>query len=251
MSLGGKVAFVTGAASGIGLSCTRILLERGASVAAFDRNEVIADRSNELRGLEARLHFLRGDVSSAHELKGALDQCLTRFGELDFAFNCAGVGGAIGPILGQQDDSLDGTYAVNMRGVFLAMKYEATRMNRAGQGAIVNVASNVGLLSARDLGLYGATKFGVIGLTQAAAVEFAEIGIRVNAVAPGPTRTPFIGPMTDEQEAEHSMTVPLQRFARPDEIAYGMLWLASPEASFVNGATLPIDGGQSIQLNFS
>jgi NAD(P)-dependent dehydrogenase (short-subunit alcohol dehydrogenase family) len=251
MSLDGKVAFVTGAASGIGLSCARILLERGASVVAFDRNEPIADRKDELRELDDRLHFLRGDVSSPLALKGALDACITHFGALDFAFNCAGIGGAIAPIVDQADESLDETYAVNMRGVFLAMKYEATRLSRAGQSAIVNVASNVGLLSSRDLGLYGATKFGVIGLTQAAAVEFAEMGIRVNAVAPGPTRTPFIGPMTDELEEEHSKTVPLQRFARPDEIAYGMLWLASPEASFVNGATLVIDGGQSIQLNFS
>jgi NAD(P)-dependent dehydrogenase (short-subunit alcohol dehydrogenase family) len=251
MSLNGKVAFVTGSASGIGLSCTRILLERGACVVAFDRNEPVAERRGELAGFEDRLQLLRGNVSDANEVRAAVDECITRFGSLQLAFNCAGISGPVGPIVDQPDESLDGTYAVNMRGVFLAMKYEAARMDHTGDGAIVNAASNVGLLSSRDLGLYGATKFGVIGLTQAAAVEFADMRIRVNAVAPGPTRTPFIGPMTDEQDAEHSKTIPLHRFGRPDEIAYGMLWLASSEASYVNGAALPIDGGQSIQLNFS
>lgn len=251
MTFARKIAFVTGASSGIGLSCVRQLLDKGALVAAFDRNAVDPAQSSGQDAPAERLLRFRGDVSKAADIRSAIEQTTQHFGGLDLGFNCAGITGPLAPLEAQDDDAFDSTFAVNMRGIFLATKYEASAMMGREHAAIVNIASIFGYRSMDGFGLYGATKFGVMGLTQSAGIEFAAKGIRVNAVAPGPVKTPFVGDLSEEEEQAASAGIPMGRFAQPDEIARAMLWLASPEASYITGSVLSVDGGYGAQLGRS
>ncbi|MDB5582400.1 MAG: oxidoreductase [Bradyrhizobium sp.] len=245
MRFDGQVVLVTGASSGIGLSCAQRLLALGASVALVDCNPPSPELVEQLAAT-ARIELVSADVGGAGEMERAVSRVVQRFGRLDAAINCAGIKGDLGPLVDQHDDALDALYAVNMRGIFLAMKYQLRQMMRARSGAIVNVSSIFGLRSAIDFSLYSATKHGVIGLTKGAALEVAGSGIRVNAVAPGPVATPFLG--HDLSEAERfGPVVPMHRFADADEIAAAALWLCCSEASFVTGEVLSVDGGLSAQ----
>jgi NAD(P)-dependent dehydrogenase (short-subunit alcohol dehydrogenase family) len=239
-----KVVMVTGANSGIGRSCVELLLAQGASVVAFDRAAAASDGAKS--GANSGLVSIRGDVKSAKDIAAAANQAVTSFGRLDVGINCAGITGPLARIVDQADDAMDDVLAINVRGIFLSMKYQLQQMLRQGPGgAIVNAASVFSNRCMEAYGLYIASKHAVAGLTKTAAVEVATSGIRVNAVAPGPIKTPFIGQLTPEQEKAASSTVPMFRLGEPVEVARAILWLASEEASYLTGSILSIDGGMS------
>jgi NAD(P)-dependent dehydrogenase (short-subunit alcohol dehydrogenase family) len=241
----GKVALVTGAASGIGRATAHLLAREGARVLVCDVDE--AGGRAALAGIEAAGgsgRFARVDVSSEPEVEAAVATALSSFGRLDCAVNSAGISGAPGTV-----DRIDlggwaRTLAVNLTGVFLCMKHEIAAMARQGGGAIVNVASGAGLIAVPGLGAYCATKHGVLGLTKTAAVENARTGVRVNAVCPGSVDTPMlrnaIGSLP-ELEKVILASQPGGRFGRPEEIAEAAVWLCSDRASFVSGESMLVD----------
>jgi NAD(P)-dependent dehydrogenase (short-subunit alcohol dehydrogenase family) len=242
----GKVVLITGGGSGIGLRCAIRLLRAGANIAVFD-----LEPNNEWDQPHITDHqvlTIAGNAADATALRSAVDQVMARFGRLDLAINAAGITGQLAPILDQTDDGMDRLLAINVRGVFLSMKHEALAMMRSGGGAIVNLASVYSTGSHPKMVLYGATKHAVVGLTQGAAVEWAPHGIRVNAVAPGPIRTPFIGEVTPEIEEAVRRGIPQRRIGDPEEVASAILWLLSTDASYVTGANLSVDGGQAAML---
>lgn len=238
--------FITGAASGMGLQCALKLLSRGMKVTGFDVSPFPVERlSDEFR--ENYRHVV-GDVSDPAAIAGAVDAALEHGGRLDRAINAAGIVGKHAEILDHEDAALDRLLAINVRGVFLSMKYEALAMRQRGGGAIVNFSSVFALAKHESMVLYGATKNAVSGLTQGAAIEFAKHGIRVNGVAPGPILTPFIGEVTPDIENAIAAGIPQKRIGDPEEVANAAIWLSSPEASYVTGTVLVIDGGQSAKL---
>lgn len=244
MKLKGRTIFVTGGASGMGRETARLLLQNGANVAVFDRT----DATDQFADAGGRAIAITGDVSSADDLRVAVKLTTDRFGQLHHAVNAAGITGKLGPILDQPDDAMDALLAINVKGMFMAMKQEAEIMRHTGGGSIVNFASVYSKGSHPNMVLYGATKHAVVGLTEGAAIEFAQYGIRVNAVAPGPILTPFIGDITPEIEASVVRGIPQARIGKPNEVAGAVVWLLSDEASYVTGANLTVDGGQSALL---
>ena len=240
-----KMAFVTGGGSGMGRETALLLLEGGAHVAIMDLQ---LPPTSELGAYGDRLLGIQGDVSKPSEMREAMEAVKARFGALHCAVNAAGITGALKPLVDQDDEALDRLLAVNVRGVFLAMKYDALLMRDSGGGSIVNFASVYATGSHEAMILYGATKHAVVGLTEGAGVELAKHNIRVNAVAPGPILTPFIGVVTSEIEQAVVRGIPQQRIGTAAEVARAVLWLLSDEASYVTGATLSIDGGQAAKL---
>jgi NAD(P)-dependent dehydrogenase (short-subunit alcohol dehydrogenase family) len=230
---------ITGAASGIGLACAQRLFKEGANLLLVDQSIAPVDPGKTTVRIQ-------GDVGEVGVMAKAVELAIQHFRGLDVAINCAGVKGDLAPIVEQEDDALDRLFSVNTRGIFLSLKYEMRQMMAQRSGAIVNVSSIFGIRSTSGFGLYSATKHAVAGLTKAAALEGAAFGVRVNAVAPGPVATPFIGRTLSEAE-RNSPVAPIGRFADPEEIANAILWLVADEASYVTGAILPVDGGLSAE----
>jgi NAD(P)-dependent dehydrogenase (short-subunit alcohol dehydrogenase family) len=249
--LAGKVALVTGAASGIGAASALAFAAAGARVAACDRDLAGAEATAKLiaeAGGEAIA--LSVDVTDADQTQAMVDRVVEAFGRLDCAHNNAGITGATAPLDKYAVSEWDKVLAVNLTGVFLCLRAEVPAMKAGGGGAVVNTASFSGLVAVPRIPAYVASKHGVVGLTKAAAVEFGRTGVRVNAVCPGSTRTPMVDGFTGgDARIEEAMAgvSPMNRLAEPEEIARTVVWLCSDEAAFVNGHSLAVDGGAVIQ----
>lgn len=243
-----RVALVTGASSGIGRATAYAFGRAGYAVVAADVDEgggeeVLA----ELRAEESNCRFFRCDVSDENEVAALVEKAVACFGRLDVAFNNAGIEGAQAETADCTADNFDRVIATNLRGVWLCMRAELKQMlGQPDGGAIVNCSSVAGLVGLAGIPAYCAAKHGVIGLTRAAALEYATRRIRVNAVCPGAIATPmldrFVGG-TDEARRQMEASEPVGRIGGPDEVAAAVLWLSGRHASFVTGQALAVDGG--------
>lgn len=247
----GRTAFVTGGSAGMGAATVRAFAENGAAVAIVDRNGEAAERlATELTGRGLRAVGIACDVSDEDQVAQAVQQTVETFGSLDMAFNNAGI--MLPPVDAADEtaDAFDSIVAVNLRGVWAAMKHELQQMRLQGSGAIVNCSSLGGLVGGAGRATYHATKHGVIGATKSAALQYGTQGVRVNAVCPGTIDTPMVARMAAGGELDSAAAVaaiPMRRLGRDDEIAAAVLWLCSDAASYVTGVALPVDGGYTAQ----
>lgn len=248
--MSGKVAFVTGAASGIGRATARMFAGQGYAVAAADFAEEGGRETEALIRDDGGDGFFVGcDVSNDASVKAAVDAAVARYGRLDAAFNAAGTNGVAG--LATADCPLDNwsrVLAVNLSGVFHCMRHQIPAMLASGGGTIVNCASTAGIQGAPFHGAYCASKHGVVGITRAAALEYARQGVRINAVCPGMIQTPMT---MQESMRDICLTLaaesPIGRIGQPEEIAGAVLWLCSDAASFVHGQAIAVDGAWTVQ----
>ena len=246
----GKVALVTGAASGMGLATAQAFAESGAAVVLADaREEKVAQEAAKLTTAGYKAVGIRCDVSDEAQAEQMVARAMSEFGRLDAAFNNAGVMARIVPTADSTLEEWDRVININLRGVWSCMKYELRQMERQGSGAIVNNASVGALTGNPGIGSYIASKHGVIGLTRTAALEYVKKGIRVNAVNPGLIDTQIAREVVAGDEGayrEIETQLPIGRAGRPEEIAAAVLWLCSPGASYVVGHGLTIDGGMTV-----
>ena len=246
----GKVALVTGGSNGIGRATAVALGERGAKVYVADIDKVSGEKTVQfVKDCGGDADFVQTDVSNEEQVKALIDTIITNEAHLDYAFNNAGIEGASAFTPDCTIENFDRVIAINLRGVWLCMKYEIPEMLKAG-GSIVNMASIAGLVGFQGSPAYVASKHGVIGLTKTAALEYAKQNIRVNAVCPGVIDTPMIERFAGGDSQRHAALEnmhPIGRIGRPEEVAAAVVWLCSDEASFVTGIHLPIDGGHVAQ----
>src|SRR6059058_6060472 len=247
----GKVAFVTGAASGIGRAAALAFAHEGASVVAADVSEQGNQETARLIEEQGgRAVAIRCDVTRAADVNAALDKTVEAFGRLDFAFNNAGIEPREpAPTAEDEEEEWNRIIDTNLRSVFLCMKHEIPLSPKQGGGAIVNTSSGAGIIGIKGSPAYTAAKHGVIGLTRAAALDYAAQNIRINAVCPGYIATPMMDRFTGgtpEGRAKVISEEPIGRMGRPEEIANAVLWLCSDAASFVVGHALVVDGGQTV-----
>lgn len=243
----GKVALVTGGSSGIGRATSVAFAREGARVVFGDIDKAGAEETLGLiRDSGGEAIFVTADVSKAADVKAIVDKAIQSYDRLDFAHNNAGIDGEFATIVANTEDNFDHVIGVNLKSVWLGMKYELPEMRKRGGGAIVNTASVAGLVAFRTMGPYVASKHGVIGLTKTAALEYSNFGIRVNAVCPGAIRTPMIDAfINNDAETERNMSAlqPIGRMGKTEEVANLVLWLCSDASSFITGASIAIDGG--------
>jgi NAD(P)-dependent dehydrogenase (short-subunit alcohol dehydrogenase family) len=241
-----KVALVTGALTGIGRAAAIAFAQEGAKVVVSGRREKEGQElAAELQALGAEAIFVRTDVRNDDDVRKLVDQTVNRFGRLDIAVNNAGTEGTPGPVTEQTAESYAATFDTNVLGTLLSMKHELRVMLRQGSGSIVNISSAYGSIGAAGASVYVASKHAIEGLTKSAALEVAGTGVRVNVVAPGTTDTGMLTRFTstDKNKATLVSTVPLKRLATPEEIAHVIAFVASANASYMTGASIPVDGG--------
>lgn len=247
MLLQGKVALVTGGASGIGRAAARALAREGAAVVVADINAAGGEETiRPIKAAGGQALFARADVSKAADVESLVAVAIRAFGGLDCAFNNAGIGGTLSRVPDKTEDEWDAVFNINLKGVWLCMKYEIPAMLERGGGAIVNTASLAGLNGFAQGSAYCASKHGVVGLTKSAALEYARQNIRVNAVCPSFIDTPMVREMIEAvprlEESTRSLS-PMRRLGEADEVADAVVWLCSEKASFITGHALPVDGG--------
>ena len=244
----GKVGLVTGAASGIGRACALRFAQEGAAVVVADLPGAVSgceETVEQIRAAGGEAEFFSCDVSSAAASEALVAHVVHRHGRLDFAHNNAGIG--VHRLLHEtSDEEFDRVIAVNLRGTFLGLKHQIAQMltqDMPNRGAIVNTSSNAGLRAVTMLSAYAASKHGILGLTKNAAVEYANEGIRVNAVCPGAIMTPLMSDQPPERQQEILAPQAMTRFGDPAEVAAAVVWLCSDQASFITGISMPVDAG--------
>ena len=248
--LEGKIAIITGASQGIGAATARLFAQASATVVLASRSEEeLAHNVEEIKANGGEAMAVMTDVTHAASVETAIKRTVATYGRLDIAVNNAGMSGGTKPLAEIPEDLFDRIIETNLKGVFLGMKYEIPAMLDGGGGAIVNISSTMGLVGAgAGIAPYIASKHGVVGLTKAAALEYARQNIRVNAIAPGTTLTPVNERWLADEQTRQRMTraIPMGRVANAEEVAEAILWLCSDAASFVTGVTLPVDGGSIV-----
>ncbi len=250
ISFAGKVALVTGAGKGMGLATAKAFAEAGAAVMLADINEDAALKAaDDLVKAGHKAIGMRCDVSDEAQVRAVVEKTVASFGQLDAAYNNAGIQSLVMDTADLTSEEWDRVFSVNLRGVFLCMKYELMQMRGQASGAIVNCSSIGGLIGLPGRAAYHAAKHGVLGLTKSAALEYAPRGIRINAVCPGTIRTPMVEDMFssgDLSEEDVVKLAPINRLGEASEIADAVLWLCSPMSTYVIGQSITVDGGYTV-----
>jgi len=242
-----KVAFVTGAASGIGRATAVAFATEGARVAILDLTEdALAETADAVRAAGAQVLVIACDVSKPEQVEAAIRQVVETFGRLDIAFNNAGVENKAAPVAEIALDEWDRILDINLRGTFVCMKHELAQMVRQGSGVIVNTSSGAGVRGVAGGASYAASKHAIIGLTKSAALDYAKQNIRVNAILPGNIETPMMDRFTNGYIQKAIDLEPVGRLGKPEEIADAVLWMSADLGGFVTGAAISVDGGWSL-----
>jgi NAD(P)-dependent dehydrogenase (short-subunit alcohol dehydrogenase family) len=243
-----KVAIITGAGSGIGKATAELFAKEGAKVVISDINESHGNSAvEEIKKNGGEAFFIKADSSKAEDNEALVRQTLKKYGQLDIAVNNAGIGGPLGSTGEYPIDGWKKVIDINLSGVFYGLRYQIPAMQAKG-GSIINIASILGHVAAKLSPAYVAAKHGVVGLTKAAALEYADKGIRINSVGPGYIMTPLVTSTLGSDALNALVSLhPIGRLGQPEEIAEMILWLASSKSSFVTGAYYPVDGGYLAQ----
>jgi NAD(P)-dependent dehydrogenase (short-subunit alcohol dehydrogenase family) len=244
------VVLITGALTGIGRATALAFAREGARLVVSGRHDDAGRAlAAELRDMGVEAEFIRADVRHEDEVRSLVDQAVARFGRLDVAVNNAGTEGKPGPVTEQTAEAFTAMFETNVLGTLLGMKHELRVMQAQGSGSIVNISSTMGERGAANLSLYTGSKHAVEGITKSAALEAAAFGVRVNAVAPGPTETAMLSRLTGsaEKKAAFFAAVPLKRGGKPEEIADAIVFVASGKAAFITGQIIRVNGGKTAQ----
>lgn len=244
-NLKNKVAIITGGGSGIGKAIASLYASEGAKIVVSDIDEKGSKETvDAIKEKGGEAIFVKADTSNPDDSKNVVEQAVKHFGGLHIAVNNAGIGGPIKPLGEYPIDGWDKTIAINLSGVFYGMRYQVPAMLKSGGGSIVNIASILGKVGTANSSAYVASKHGVIGLTEAAALEYAQQNIRINSIGPGYIKTPLITNTLDDETMEALVDLhPMGRLGASEEVAELALWLNSEKASFVTGAYYNVDGG--------
>lgn len=247
-ALENKVALVTGAGSGIGKAISLLYAKEGAKIVVSDVNEKAGNEVvSEIKSNGGEAIFVKADTSKAEDNKSMVEQAVKQFGGLQIAVNNAGIGGPISPVAEYPVDGWDKVISINLSGVFYGLRYQIPAMLKSGSGSIVNMASILGKVGTKGSSAYVAAKHGVIGLTEAAALEYADQKIRINAIGPGYISTPLLNSLDEATMKALVSLHPMGRLGTADEVAQLALWLNSDKASFVTGSYYNVDGGYLAQ----
>jgi NAD(P)-dependent dehydrogenase (short-subunit alcohol dehydrogenase family) len=242
------VVLITGALTGIGRAAAIAFAKAGNRIVVSGRRREAGEAlAGELGSFGVEAEFIQADVRNEDNVRDLVDRTVGRFGHLDIAINCAGTEGKTGPVIEQTPESYAATFDTNVLGTLLSMKHELRIMQPQGSGSIVNISSTMGERGAPNMSIYAGSKHAVEGFTKSAAIEAAAFGVRVNAVAPGPTETAMLDRLTGspDRKAAFFAAVPLKRGATPEEVAAAIVFVASDTASYITGQIIRVNGGKT------
>lgn len=242
-----KVAIITGAGSGLGQATAIRMAEEGINIVVVDVNEEGGNETVEkVKELGVDSIFVKADVSNPKDVKNYVDQTVEKFGSIDYFFNNAGISGSGKFFLDTEEAEIEKIVGINLLGALYGVRYVGEVMLKNGGGSIVNTASSAGVIGQDSVVTYSATKHGVVGLTKSMVAEYAKDGLRVNAIAPGPTETPMVKAFYDDNpEMKENATsgIPQKRLGTPEEVAELVTFLLTSKAQYINGEVIRIDGG--------